>query len=88
MKTKLLLCICILLVPLTACAAPADIQRVEPPNWWTGYKETGLQLMVYGNQIARYEPSVDHPGVTIENTRCCAVPSGNRPYEWSGGRLG
>ena len=75
MKTKLLLCICILLVPLTACAATADIQRVEPPNWWTGYKETGLQLMVYGNQISRYEPSVDYPGVSIDRVETTGNPN-------------
>ena len=75
MKTKLLFCICILLVPLTAWAAPAAIQRVEPPNWWTGYKETGLQLMVYGNQIAMYEPSVDYPGVTIERVEKVDSPN-------------
>jgi glycosidase len=66
MKTKLLICVCILIAPLTVAATTADIQRVEPPNWWTGFRETGLQLMVYGNQISRYEPSVDYPGVTIE----------------------
>jgi len=65
MKRKLLLVICILLAPLTAAAEPADIQRVEPPNWWTGFRETGLQLMVYGNQISMYQPSVDYHGVTV-----------------------
>ena len=66
MKPKLLLVICILLAPIGACAEPAKIQRVEPPNWWTGFRETGLQLMVYGNQISMYQPSVDYPGVTVE----------------------
>jgi glycosidase len=66
MKQKILLVICILLAPLAAAAAPADILRVEPPNWWTGFRETGLQLMVYGNQISMYQPSVAYPGVTVE----------------------
>jgi len=66
MKRKLLLSLCILLAPLAAAAEPANIQRVEPPNWWIGFRETGLQLMVYGNQISMYQPSVDYPGVTVE----------------------
>ena len=39
----------ILLISLQVGAQTID--RVEPPNWWTGFRETGLQLMVYGNQI-------------------------------------
>jgi glycosidase len=66
MNHKLLLAVCIFLAPLGSVAAPANIQRVEPPNWWTGFREASLQLMVYGNQISMYQPSVDYPGVTVE----------------------
>ena len=27
------------------------IERVEPPSWFTGMKETAVQLMVYGQEI-------------------------------------
>lgn len=40
--------------------------NVEPPNWWTGFKETGLQLMVHGENIAKYDVALDYPGVGIE----------------------
>jgi glycosidase len=75
MRIQRWISLCVLLVPAWAGAALADIQRVEPPFWWTGFKETGLQLMVYGEQISRYEPSVDYPGVTIE--RVAKVKSPN-----------
>jgi glycosidase len=65
----------VLLVPVWAGAAPADIQRVEPPFWWTGFRETSLQLMVYGEEISRYEPSVDYPGVTIERVATVKSPN-------------
>jgi glycosidase len=75
MRIQRLITLCLLLAPIWAGAAPADIQRVEPPFWWTGFKQTGLQLMVYGEEISRYEPTVDYPGVTIE--RVAKVKSPN-----------
>ncbi len=27
------------------------INKVEPPNWWTGMKNNKVQLMVYGNEL-------------------------------------
>ncbi|MEL6674893.1 MAG: glycoside hydrolase family 13 protein [Bacteroidota bacterium] len=46
--------------------AQSPIQRVEPPNWWVGMKEPGLQLMVHGENIANYEVKVAHEGVKLE----------------------
>ena len=40
--------------------------RVEPPFWWTGFKETELQLMVHGDNISAFRPTVDYPGVTLQ----------------------
>jgi hypothetical protein len=71
----MLISFCFLLAPLALVAAPADIQRVEPPNWWTGFQETSLQLMVYGREISMYQPSVDYPGVTIERVEKVNSPN-------------
>lgn len=60
---------CILLTLLVTNAAWSDQAsklRVEPPNWWTGFKETGLQLMVHGENIARYDVALEHEGVSIQ----------------------
>ena len=51
---------------LLAAAAAADIERVEPPNWWLGFAHTELQLLVYGENIGRFRAIVDHPGVRIK----------------------
>ena len=40
--------------------------RVEPGNWWTGFKETGLQLLVHGRDIGNSSPVISYPGVTIK----------------------
>ena len=43
-----------------------DIERIEPPNWWTGFKSDSLQLLIKHNDIADYTPSISHSGVTIK----------------------
>jgi glycosidase len=64
-----------LLFPLLACSEPATIERVEPPHWWTGYRETELQLLVYGNDISMYQPAVDYPGVSIARVEKAESPN-------------
>jgi glycosidase len=41
------------------------IERVEPPFWWQGFRNRELQLLVHGNGMSQYTPSVDYPGVDI-----------------------
>lgn len=43
-----------------------DINRVEPAFWWTGMKNTGLQVMVYGKDIGRSQVSFEYPGVRLK----------------------
>jgi glycosidase len=66
MRQKFILLL--LLLPLSAFAGEATISRLEPPFWWTGFRETRLQLLVYGQDISRYAPAVEHPGVSIVRT--------------------
>ena len=30
----------------------AEIERVEPPNWWVGFQHPVLQLQVYGEDVS------------------------------------
>ena len=39
--------------------------RVEPPNWWVGMRDTTLQLMLYGEDLAHYTPAIDYKGLTL-----------------------
>ena len=48
-----------------AAAAPAPIDHVDPPFWWTGMHDRRLQLMVHGPAIADLEPAIAYPGVRI-----------------------
>ena len=63
----------IALIPITL-SLPVDsiwasdiIDRVEPPFWWTGFKNTSLQLMVHGDNISEYDVQLSYPGVTVSS---------------------
>ncbi|MFH0843388.1 MAG: glycoside hydrolase family 13 protein [Bacteroidota bacterium] len=50
---------------LSNISAAQDIQRIEPPFWFTGMEETALQLMVYGKDISTYDVTAGYPGVRL-----------------------
>ena len=52
----------------------SQIERVEPPNWWIGFEETNLQLLVKGDNISDAIPEIDYNGVSITK-----VNKGNSP---------
>lgn len=49
----------------TAFADGINIERIEPPFWWTGFKNTELQILVYGEDIGKSRVAIDHPGVEL-----------------------
>ncbi|MGD8346317.1 MAG: glycoside hydrolase family 13 protein [Lysobacterales bacterium] len=75
MKRITLILILFFALPWQASADAKTIERVEPPFWWTGFKETSLQLLVYGEDISRYTPAVDHAGVTIQRVETVDSPN-------------
>ncbi|MDH7444198.1 glycoside hydrolase family 13 protein [Aquimarina sp. 2201CG14-23] len=48
-----------LLVSLTY----GQIEKIEPPFWWSGMQSNELQLLCYGKEISKYETEID--GITI-----------------------
>ncbi len=44
----------------------AQIQHVEPLNWWVGLKNPNLQLLIHGENISETQPSINYPGVSIK----------------------
>lgn len=44
----------------------AQIDKVEPPNWWTGMNNPKLQLMVSGKDIAGATVKLDTEGVQLK----------------------
>ena len=56
-------------------ASYAQIERVEPPNWWTGFENEDLQLLVYGKDIGKAVPQIDYNGVSIEKVHQAESPN-------------
>ncbi len=51
---------------LATGANAQEIERIEPPLWWTGFEHNELQLMLHGRNISLLTPVVDHAGVSVE----------------------
>jgi len=49
--------------------------RVEPPNWWVGMRDSTLQLMLYGKDLAHYSPQVRYEGLTLQSWHPGASPN-------------
>lgn len=48
-------------------AKTANIDRIEPANWFAGMRNPKLQLMVYGKNISGSKVTVDYPSVKIDS---------------------
>jgi len=64
-----------LLVLFSSISVSSQIERVEPPNWWVGFKETKLQLLVKGNDISALSPAIEYAGVSIQKVHKAKSPN-------------
>lgn len=64
-----------ILTNFIAATTFAQINHVEPLNWWVGMKNPKLQLLVNGANICETTPVIDYPGVTIK--KVSKADSGN-----------
>lgn len=56
--------ICVFLI-LTFTAVQAQIERVEPPNWWIGFANKQVQLLVKAPNIVERTAEINYPGVEL-----------------------
>ncbi|MEL0457383.1 glycoside hydrolase family 13 protein [Flavobacteriaceae bacterium SZ-1-7] len=59
----------------TSIVEKYDIQRVEPPNWWVGFKDSELQLMVKHPNISEWTPEISYEGVSVVNVHKADSPN-------------
>ncbi len=52
-----------------------DIERVEPPNWWVGFENNQLQLLVKHPNIGTGTAAISYPGVTIKKQHKAKSPN-------------
>jgi glycosidase len=48
------------------CICSAQIDHVEPLNWWVGMKDPAVQLLINGKDIGSTTPVITYSGVTIK----------------------
>ncbi|CAN1509771.1 AmyA Glycosidases [Flavobacteriaceae bacterium] len=53
----------------------AQINRIEPSNWWVGMKLNQITLLVYGTDIQNLEPEIKYQGVKIVKTEKTVNPN-------------
>ncbi|WP_392437816.1 glycoside hydrolase family 13 protein [Cruoricaptor ignavus] len=66
MNRKIFLAVLVLISAMAFAQKP--LERVEPPNWWAGFKDNSLQLMLYGKDISNYEIAVDAKAFVLEKS--------------------
>jgi glycosidase len=67
----MVMCLCL----LAGGAAAQEIERMEPPFWWTGFQHRELQLLVHGNNVSLMTPVVDKQGVAVNRIVRVASPN-------------
>ena len=60
-KSKLLL-----LILFVTFNCIAQIDHVEPLNWWVGINDPNLKILIHGNKIGEATPFIDYAGVPIK----------------------
>jgi len=65
MKKTLLLAVLFLAYNLSA----QNIKKIEPPFWWANMNHNQLELMIYGDNIASYQPSVDNKNIIVTGVK-------------------
>ncbi|SDM02487.1 glycoside hydrolase family 13 protein [Pedobacter antarcticus] len=65
---KKLFLILFLFLSVQTIHAQNRLERVEPLFWWTGMKNTNLQLMLHGKDLSGYTLKVNYPGVKLVKT--------------------
>jgi glycosidase len=63
---------------LLAAQAP-QVNKVEPPNWWTSF-ESPVMVLLYGENLNNARISVSYPGVKIQKSQL--QPDGKHVFVW------
>ena len=60
---KILFTLLIFLITLSKLFS--QIEKVHPPNWWIGFEDQNLQLLVKANDINEYDVEINSPGISL-----------------------
>ena len=48
-------------------ASAFEVDKIDPPHWWTGMHDTSLQLQIHGKDIRQSDVRIDYPGVRLDS---------------------
>lgn len=51
------------------------IERVEPPNWWVGMENNTVQILVYGQNISRWQPMLNSQHIQLKKVNRVENPN-------------
>jgi len=74
MKQKLMLVVFIL-IAASGFSQEVKLDRIEPPNWWTGFKNKSVQLLVRGTNIGLTTPEIKYNGVVLQKVNTVSNPN-------------
>jgi len=52
-----------------------NLEKIEPPFWWAGFKSDELQLMIHGKNISSLKPEIEGSGIIIEKVHKVDSPN-------------
>ena len=52
---------------VAGAATAAEVERIEPAILVGWFERSALQLLVYGEDIAKLEPHIDAPGIALRD---------------------
>ena len=52
-----------------------QVERIEPPNWWVGFEDNRLQLLLKGQDLGTFEVALDHPQVQLQGVHKADSPN-------------
>lgn len=55
--------------------AMAQIDKIEPPNWWVDFEQSSLQLLIKGKDIGSASVEINYPGVTLAKVNTADSPN-------------
>ena len=53
----------------------SQIDKIHPPNWWIGFENQNLQLLVRGELISDYKIHIDYPGIEVRQIHKADSPN-------------
>lgn len=67
--------LCMLFSLLSLHLFAGNVNKIDPPFWYTGMNNSQLQLMVYGDHISKATVSVQYPGVKVDSVVSLESPN-------------